>query len=85
MTELLPKWIMRRYIKLRKELGSEKFSFKEAQEALEDDGRVVNLFLSELRKAGWLTSEQHPDDSRKKLYQLKAIENVMKELEREVK
>ncbi len=84
MVELLPKWVVRRYIKLRKEYGTEKFTFKNAQEALEDDSRVVNLLLSELKKAGWLTSEHHPDDARKRLYQLKGIENIFKELEQEV-
>ena len=85
MIELLPKWIMRRYIKIRKEFGNKKFTFKEAQEVLEDDGRIINLFLSELKRAGWLVSERHPDDARMKLYQIKQIENVLKELEQEIK
>ncbi len=85
MTDLPAKWVLRRYFKLRKELGNRKFTFKKAQEILKDDSRIVNLFLSQLKKAGWLLSEQHPDDARMKLYQLKQLEKVAEEIELEVK
>jgi len=85
MVEFIPKWIWRRYFKLRREFGNEKFTFKKAQEILEDDSRIVNLFLSHLKKAGWLISEQHPKDARMKLYQLKAWGEIGKEMEQMVK
>ena len=84
MAVLLPKWVMRRYFKLRKEFHHKKFTFKEAQETLEDDSRIVSLFLSELKKAGWLITEPHPDDVRKRLYQLKYLEAIAKEIEKEL-
>ena len=84
MVKLLPKWVMRRYILLRKEFGDIEFSFKQAQEILNDDSRIVNLLLSELRRAEWLTSKRNPKDPRKKIYQLMKIENIFKELEKKV-
>ncbi len=65
--------------------GSKKFSFKEAQDVLQDDSRVVNLCLSELRKAGWLTSEQNPKDPRTKLYKLEDMNKVHREIIKELR
>lgn len=84
MAEITPRWLMRRYFTLRDKFGTDKFSFKEAQEALGDDSRIVNLCLSELRKAGWLTSETNPEDKRTKLYQLKDWTKIGNEIMKEV-
>ena len=84
MAELIPKWLHRRYILFRSEFGSNKFSFQEAQELLQEDSRMVNLLLAGLRKYGWLISEKDPNNPRKKLYQLKNLDKVYKELEKDV-
>ena len=80
----MPKWLMKRYLKLRHEFNNKKFNFKEAHEALGDDSRIVNLCLSELRKAGWLESEKDQKDPRRKQYYLKNLESVYKEITEKV-
>lgn len=84
MAKLLPKWLMRRYLTLKNEFGSDKFTFKEAQEALGDDSRIVNLCLSELKKAGWLESQTNPKDTRRKLYQLEDLTKAYQEITKEI-
>lgn len=85
MAEIPAKWLMRRYLVLRSVFqNKKKFSFKEAQETLQDDSRIVNLCLSELRKFGWLESESDPKDGRKKLYYLKDLGKVYDEITKEM-
>lgn len=72
---------MKRYLILWKKFGQEKFTFKEAQEILNEDARIVSLFLSELNKAGWLKSvELHPEDARMRIYQLKNYKKIFEEV-----
>ena len=85
MVEHIPKWVMQRYSKLWSKFGEKKFSYEDAEEALkESDNRILSVFLSELKKAGWVAIELDPVDSRKRLYKLinpkKAIEEEIKEL-----
>lgn len=79
--ELLPKWIMKRYLILWKELEDTEFDLDLAHRILlktskPDDKRVVALFLSELRKAGWLIVKFDPEDARKRIYKLKPYEQM---------
>ncbi len=74
--QLLPKWIMKRYLILWKDLNTKEFEFDQALTILQkmpkpDDRRIVGLFLSELRKAGWLEVNFNPADTRKRIYRLK--------------
>jgi len=70
MLRYLPKWIMRRAKVLWSSFESRKFTFSEAEKALEgDDSRMVAVILSELKRAGWLHASADPDNPRKKLYQ----------------
>jgi len=79
MVEPLPKWIMKRYAKLWKAFASKDFSFEKAINALEEeDDRMIGLVLSELRKAGWITVKQDPNNPRKRLYQLKQPNEAVK-------
>lgn len=85
MLKIPPKWILKRYAILWKKFGEKKFSFENAQEALNEDARVISLFLSELNKAGWIEKiEPHPDDARKRLYKLipmkKGFERAIEQL-----
>lgn len=74
---------MRRYLILWKELDEQEFDVDLAHKILSkmskpDDRRVVTLFLSELRKAGWLVVKFDPDDARKRIYRLKPYEHMFK-------
>ena len=83
MAESLPKWLQKRYASLRYEFEEDFFSFKQAEELLGDDSRIVNLCLSELRKAGWLESERDPKDSRKKRYHIINVGEVYDKIAKE--
>lgn len=83
MPEILPKWLMRRYLILKSKFRTQKFTFDDAQKTLDEDARIVNLFLSEIKKLGWLNVEPHPEDPRKRLYQLKSMDKVFGEITRE--
>jgi type I restriction enzyme M protein len=79
--QLLPKWVMVRYLMLWKEFEDRKFDSADAWEVLRklpkpDNRKTVALFLSELRKAGWLQVEFDPDDTRRRIYKLRPYENM---------
>jgi hypothetical protein len=79
--KLLPKWVMRRYLLLWKTLGDKEFEFEDALRILKkqlkpDDKRIVALFLSELKKAGWLDVKLNPLDGRKRIYSLKGYDDI---------
>ena len=87
--DVLPKWIMRRYLVLWRELKDERFEFDEAFKVLQklekpDDKKIVALFLSELRKAGWVTTELNPKDNRKRFYTLKDYQKVFEKVTEEL-
>ena len=86
MTLALPKWIMQRYSLLWKAFKTKEFKYEEASKALKErEERLVSVVLSELKKHGWLTLKIHPEDSRKRIYQLKAPEEAVNELEQNEK
>ena len=65
---------MKRYLVLLDSFKSGDFRFGEAEKKLKqigDDKRMVGLFLSDLRKAGWLEVEFDKTDARKRVYKLK--------------
>ena len=79
MDKLLPKWIMERYIVLWRNFSDKPFAREDVARLLKnlkkpDDGSVINLLLSELRKAGWLKVEFDQSDTRKRVYTLKIID-----------
>lgn len=84
MVSHLTKWIMQRYAKLWSKFKEKPFSYEDIEELLKEDNRLISVFLSELRKAGWLEVELDPEDSRKRVYKLKnpqeTILNEIKEL-----
>jgi len=47
---------------------------------LPDDERMVSVILSEMRKAGWVEMRLDPEDARRRLYKLKSLEEVVKEI-----
>jgi len=81
MTLPLPKWVMQRYSLLWKAFKTKEFEYDEASKVLkEKEERLVSVVLSELKKHGWLTLKIHPEDSRKRIYQLKKPEEAIKEM-----
>ena len=83
MAEPLPRWIMKRYSVLWNKFKSKEFTHKKATEVLnEKDERIVSLFLSDLKKYGWLEVGLDPNDSRIRLYKLKEPNSAVKEMEK---
>ncbi|TKJ17062.1 hypothetical protein CEE44_00825 [Candidatus Woesearchaeota archaeon B3_Woes] len=77
MTKPLPKWIQIRYAILWNKFKDKEFTFEQAKKALKDDAGI-NVFFSDLRKAGWLEVNIDDKDSRKRLYKLKNPEEGFK-------
>jgi type I restriction enzyme M protein len=80
---MIPSWIEKRYKNLWDFFKETPFRFEDAAKILKnkmrDDERQVNVFLSELRKGGWLEVEFDPEDARKRIYKLKSSEEIISE------
>jgi type I restriction enzyme M protein len=76
MRSEIPDWIERRYEILWDSFGDKTFRFEDAAKALMDKNKdaweQVPVFLSELRKAGFLSVESDVKDARQKLYRLQS-------------
>jgi type I restriction enzyme M protein len=76
MNKDLPDWISRRYNILCDVFGDKRFRFEDAAKVLmernKDVWEQVPVFLSELRKAGYLIVDSDVRDARQKLYRLKS-------------
>jgi type I restriction enzyme M protein len=74
MKSEIPEWIERRYTILWDSFGDKTFRFEDAAKLLMDKNKdaweQVPVFLSELRKAGFLLVESDVRDARQKLYSL---------------
>src|SRR3989337_4191497 len=72
----VPEWIDRRYEILWNSFGVKPFRFEDAAKVLMDKNKdaweQVPVFLSELRKAGFLVVEADVRDARQKLYRLQS-------------
>lgn len=79
MTQPLPKWIQKRYAVLWKKFKNKEFTFEQAESALKDKAGI-NVFFSDLRKAGWLEVALDSKDTRKRIYKLKSPEEGFKEM-----
>jgi type I restriction enzyme M protein len=80
----LPNWVELRYNILWDEFEKSHFDMDDAVRVLEeknkDKKKEVPVFLSEMRKAGWLNAEMHPDDARKTVYSLKPKQEIFEEI-----
>lgn len=80
----LPKWLETRYSILWEAFKDSIFRLEEAADVLveknKDKKEEVPVYLSELRKAGWLKAELDPSDARKRFYKLKSREKIISEL-----
>ena len=83
-TTELPNWLETRYGILWDSFGDSQFTFDDAVEVLEKKNKdrkdEVSVFLSELRKAGWLLTELDPSDARKRIYQLKSRKEMIRKV-----
>jgi len=80
----LPKWLETRYSILWDSFGDSGFRFEDAvrvlQEKNKDRWEEVPVFLSELRKAGWLFAVADERDARQKVYRLKGRVEAVREV-----
>ena len=78
----MPDWLKSRFDILFEAFGNSPFTFNDAAKVLNETKRnhkkEVLTHISELRKAGWLLTEQDPSDARKKIYHLKSRTEVIK-------
>jgi len=81
MAEPLPKWIMKHYSTLWREFKNKEFIYEDASKTL-NEKKMMSLILSELKKSGWLNVKLDPEDSRKRIYQLKNPNEVINEMEK---
>jgi len=83
MSRKLPDWLERRYRILWDTFGKSTFKFEDASKALmeqnKDPREQVPVFLSELRKAGWVFAESDIRDARQKVYRLKSKVEAVRE------
>lgn len=80
MTKHLPVWIMKRYSRLWTKFKDKEFT-KEQSEALFTDDKSISVFLSELRKSGWLEMKMSQEDARKTIYKLKdPVKAILEEI-----
>lgn len=80
----LPNWLEYRHSLLWDSFNDTTFKMEEAVKVLEEKNHdkrdEVPVFLSELRKAGWLKAELDPNDARKTIYTLKSKEEIIGDL-----
>ena len=80
----MPKWLEYRYSILWDAFKNSPFGMENAIRILKEKNRdrreEIPVFISELRKAGWLNVEFDPHDSRKRIYTLKSKEAIVSEL-----
>ena len=80
MTKHLPVWIMKRYSRLWTKFKDREFT-KEQSEALFTNDKSISVFLSELRKSGWLEMKMSQEDARKTIYKLKdPVKAILEEI-----
>lgn len=83
MVQHIPEWIMKRYAKLWSKFKNKEFTKSDAEKIIRGD-TSLSVFLSELRKAGWIEIKMSQEDARKTIYKLKnpteAILEEIKEL-----
>ena len=84
MTDIIPKWLMKRYSLLWTAFKSRPFSYRKASKILkENDERRMNVIISSLRRHGWVRTEKDPKDTRRRIYYLKPPEKAVNEIAEE--
>ena len=82
MAKAIPKWVMERFSVLWKRYGNKPLSYVDIEKVLSlDDRNVIGVFLNELKKAEWIIINIDPNDSRRRIYELRTPEKVIGEIE----
>lgn len=80
----IPNWLKNKYSCLWQEFRSNSFRMDDAVRVLEEKAKDrkedIPVFLSELRKVGWLLVESDPQDYRKSIYTLKSQEEIIRQI-----
>jgi type I restriction enzyme M protein len=80
---MIPAWLEKRHEYLWEAVHGSPFRFEDAakilKEKMHDSESQINVFLSELRKRGWLGVEIDKEDARKKIYKLISKEEIISE------
>ena len=71
------KWVIIKYSELWNKKKSQEFTLDECAKLLRQQKAVAAVILSQFRKAGWLTVQFDPKDSRKRIYHLKEPEEMI--------
>lgn len=80
MAKPIPKWVQERLSKLWKKFEDREMSYEQITETLKPDEKTtIGVFLSELKKAGWIDI-RGGNDARVKIYTLKEPNKILKEL-----
>jgi type I restriction enzyme M protein len=81
--EMIPTWLEKRHKILWETFAAAAFRFDDAAKVLKDkmhdSENQINVFLSELRKRGWIEVETDKDDARKKIYRIISKEEIISE------
>jgi type I restriction enzyme M protein len=79
----LPNWLKSRHKVLSEAFNENAFTYEETVKVLKeknnDNEDTVRMILSELGKAGWLSSSPDPSDARRKIYTLKGEAEAIKQ------
>ena len=86
MAEPVPRWLMDRYSLLYQKYKDKSFTFQDAMKTIKENDKVyMSMVLSELRKSGWLEIKIDPEDARKRIYNLNTPEEVVQNINPELK
>ncbi|MBI1972834.1 hypothetical protein HYS50_02410 [Candidatus Woesearchaeota archaeon] len=76
----IPNWIMQRYARLWGKFKDKPFTHEDAVKLLKDNKQLVSVFLSDLRKAGWVEVSLDQNDTRIRTYKLREPNEAVKEM-----
>jgi len=77
MVESIPKHLLEKISLLYSVYKTDSFTFQDAVKTLGQNERYTGLILSSLGKAGWIEKRRDARDKRKKIYQIKNINEII--------
>lgn len=80
MVESVPKYLLEKISLLYSSYNTGDFSFQDAIATFGHDERYTGLILSKLVKAGWIEKRRDTKNTRKKIYHIKNISEIVEEI-----
>jgi len=80
MVDVPPRWAFIIYAKLWVSFKDKTFSREDVNGTIEDNSTNISQVFSILKKCGWLSITLDPQDSRKSLYTLKNLKELIEEI-----